>query len=59
MELADKSLWDVQADCQARGLPGLPRDELLGYLQEAAEALDCWPRSPRNGSLLARTWYRP
>jgi serine/threonine protein kinase len=40
MELADRSLHAVQADCRARGQAGLPRDELLGYLAEAAEALD-------------------
>ncbi|HZY85045.1 MAG TPA: protein kinase [Gemmataceae bacterium] len=40
MELADRSLQAVAADYQALGLPGVPRDELLGYLLEAAEALD-------------------
>jgi serine/threonine protein kinase len=40
MELADRSLQAVCADCQALSLPGVPRDELLGYLLEAAEALD-------------------
>jgi serine/threonine protein kinase len=40
MELADKSLLDVLADCRALGMPGVPRNELLSLLLEAAEALD-------------------
>lgn len=40
MELADRNLWDRYRDCRAKGLSGIPRDELLGYLNEAAEALD-------------------
>jgi serine/threonine protein kinase/uncharacterized damage-inducible protein DinB len=40
MELADRNLWDRFKECRARGLPGIPRDELLGYLEETAEALD-------------------
>lgn len=40
MELADRSLWDRYKDCRAQGLPGVPRDELLRYMEEAAEALD-------------------
>jgi serine/threonine protein kinase len=40
MELADRSLHDRLADCRAAGQPGVPRDELLAYLREAAEALD-------------------
>jgi len=40
MELADKNLWDRFRECRAEHLPGVPRDELLGYLTEAAEALD-------------------
>jgi serine/threonine protein kinase len=40
MELADRNLQHRLEECQARGWPGIPRDELLGYLQEAAEALD-------------------
>ncbi len=39
-ELADASLRDRFADCIAQGLPGIPREELLGYLKEAADALD-------------------
>src|SRR6202166_2885490 len=40
MELADRSLWDRYKECRTQGLPGIPRDELLGYMEEAAEALD-------------------
>ena len=40
MELADRNLYDRLKDCRASGLPGIPRDELLRYLEETAEALD-------------------
>jgi eukaryotic-like serine/threonine-protein kinase len=40
MELADRNLWDRFRECRALGLPGIPREELLRYMQEAAEALD-------------------
>ncbi len=40
MELADRQLLDRFDDCRASGLPGVPRDELLRYMAEAAEALD-------------------
>jgi serine/threonine protein kinase len=40
MELADRSLWDRFKECRSQGLPGVPRDELLRYMEEAAEALD-------------------
>lgn len=40
MELADRNLWDRFRECRNQGLPGIPRDELLRYLEEAAEALD-------------------
>jgi hypothetical protein len=40
MELADKSLHDVFEECQAAGLVGIPRDDLLRYIRDAAEALD-------------------
>jgi serine/threonine protein kinase len=39
-ELADKNLWDRYSECVGDGLPGIPRDELLRYMEEAAEALD-------------------
>jgi hypothetical protein len=40
MELADKSLHDLFSECQTAGLVGIPRDALLRYLRDAAEALD-------------------
>src|SRR5262245_22832242 len=40
MELADCSLWDRYQECIANGQAGIPRAELIGYLEEAAEALD-------------------
>jgi eukaryotic-like serine/threonine-protein kinase len=40
MELADRSLHDSYVECQSAGLVGIPRDNLLRYLRDAAEALD-------------------
>jgi serine/threonine protein kinase len=40
MELADRDLRSRYKECKAQGLPGIPRDELLRYIEEAAEALD-------------------
>src|SRR6266581_1471580 len=40
MELADRNLWDRYRECRSQGLPGTPRDELLRYMEETAEALD-------------------
>jgi len=39
-ELADASLMDRFKECRDQGLLGIPRDELLGYLRDAADALD-------------------
>ncbi len=39
-EMADGSLKDRFEACQAAGLVGVPRDELMQYLFETAEALD-------------------
>lgn len=39
-ELADCNLWDRFRQCRAQNLPGIPRSELLRYLEEAAEVLD-------------------
>ena len=36
MELADCNLWDRFRECRKQGLPGIPRDELLRYMAEAA-----------------------
>ena len=40
MELADRNLWDRFHECRTQGLPGLPREELMRYMDECAEALD-------------------
>jgi hypothetical protein len=40
MELAEKTLHDLFIECQTAGLIGIPRDDLLRYLRDAAEALD-------------------
>jgi eukaryotic-like serine/threonine-protein kinase len=40
MELADCQLHDRFRACQNDGLKGIPREELIGYLEEAAESLD-------------------
>lgn len=39
-ELADMSLEQRAQQCRAQGMPGIPRDELLRYLSDTAEALD-------------------
>lgn len=39
-ELADKSLKDRFDECRNEGLAGIPRDELLVYMGDAADALD-------------------
>jgi len=39
-ELADGSLKDRFQECREAGQPGIPRDELLVYLGDAADALD-------------------
>lgn len=40
MALCDRSLWDRFEECRKQGLPGIPVDELLEYMQDAAKALD-------------------
>src|SRR5947207_10286395 len=39
-ELADASLMDRFEECREKGLPGIPRQELLAYLRDTADALD-------------------
>src|SRR5688572_13435351 len=39
-ELADRTSWDRFRECRTQGLPGLPREELLRFMLETAEALD-------------------
>jgi serine/threonine protein kinase len=40
MELADRTLFDLLNSYREAGFAGIPREELLGYMAEAAEALD-------------------
>ncbi|MFO0841053.1 MAG: tubulin-like doman-containing protein [Gemmataceae bacterium] len=40
MELADRNMWDRFKEARSQGLPGIPREELIRYLEETAEALD-------------------
>jgi serine/threonine protein kinase len=40
MELADRNLWDRFKECRQEGLVGIPRQELMSYMEETAEALD-------------------
>jgi serine/threonine protein kinase len=40
MELADGSLRDRFEQCRREGKPGIPREELLDYLWQAAQGLD-------------------
>lgn len=39
-ELADRNLHELGEQYVSQGLPGIPREELLGYLREVAEVLD-------------------
>ncbi|HEX3313990.1 MAG TPA: protein kinase, partial [Gemmataceae bacterium] len=39
-ELADQNLHELLEKYRALGKPGVPRDEILTYLREAAEVLD-------------------
>ena len=48
--LCDKNLLDRLAECQAQGSAGIPVDELLRYMEEAAKAIDFLKRAaPRSG----------
>jgi hypothetical protein len=40
MELADQNLWDRFRECRSQGQPGIPREELLRYMEDTAEGLD-------------------
>ena len=40
MELADGSLRDRQKENEASGLAGIPREELLAYMRDAADVMD-------------------
>jgi tetratricopeptide (TPR) repeat protein len=40
MELADRTLWHRWQETIQQGLPGIPQEEMLVYLHEAAKGLD-------------------
>src|SRR5262245_34770125 len=40
MELADRNLHDSYVEAQSSGLIGIPKESLLRYMRDAAEALD-------------------
>ena len=40
MELADRTLHDRFQECQSAGMIGIPSDDLMRYMRDAAEALD-------------------
>jgi serine/threonine protein kinase len=40
MELGDGNLLDRLGEAQRQGLPGIPREELLAYLRDAARGID-------------------
>jgi WD40 repeat protein/serine/threonine protein kinase/tetratricopeptide (TPR) repeat protein len=45
MGLGDKSLYDRLHECQREGRAGIPLEELLGYMEDAARAIDFLNRS--------------
>ena len=47
MGLGDKNLLDRLKECQAEGKQGIPPEELLNYMEEAAKAID-YLNSPRH-----------
>jgi Leucine-rich repeat (LRR) protein len=55
MELADRTLFDRLKEAVGEGLPGLPADELIEYLRDAARAIDFLnePRHPSPAGGLA------
>ena len=60
MPLCDQSLWDRLKECQKEGRPGLPRDELIGYMEELARAIDFLnePRHPAGDGHLVGVQHR-
>src|SRR5271156_2802437 len=40
MELADRNLWDRFRECRMQNIQGIPREELMRYMEETAEVLD-------------------
>jgi len=40
MTLGDRSLFERMEECLKLGLPGVPAEELIGYMEEASKAID-------------------
>src|SRR5581483_5487059 len=40
MGLGDRSLMDRLKECRRQGLPGIPPEELIDYMQDSAKAID-------------------
>ena len=60
MPLCERSLMDRLRECRAQGLAGLPRDELLGYMDDLAQVLDFLnePRHPAGDGGLVGVQHR-
>jgi formylglycine-generating enzyme required for sulfatase activity len=60
MPLCDASLLDRLRACQKKGLPGVPRDELIGYMVDLARAVDYLnePRHPTEDGTLVGVQHR-
>jgi serine/threonine protein kinase len=40
MALGDRNLYDRLSDCRAQGMEGVPHEELLDYIEDAAKGID-------------------
>ena len=60
MPLCDRSLWDRLRECRGKDRPGLPPEELLGYMDELARAVDFLnePRHPAGDGTLVGVQHR-
>jgi len=58
MELADRNLWDRFKECRQQALPGIPKPELLNYLEETAEALGIATRTVKLDWAMAKAWMK-
>jgi serine/threonine protein kinase/Flp pilus assembly protein TadD len=60
MELADQTLWDWFNEAIGQGLAGIPRDELIEAMGEAAKGIDYLnePRHPLGGQERAKILHR-
>lgn len=63
MGLGDKSLFDRLQECRTEGMNGIPQDELIGYMEDAAEAIDFLNRpihdSGNNGGAVQHCDIKP